>query len=870
MAAPTVVGFASSRESYGVATYTRSIAMPAGVQAGDTVFLAVAIAGASTTTFDPTGWTVVQPLTTVGTRSWTVLAKTVTAADVAALSYTFTTTGGGGMTLAVVVTRGGDLAARTVGAPWMRNTDGTGGTDARTLGRPMAVTAPSLVLSFHGEATTALETAPPTVAGGTLVGHANYQTAASSNIEQVLAVAEPVTSGSSSTHLVTWQNTSQNGVATAVVLPGVTAGPPPATGNLARVGSSHFTQTSLRVSAAVTDASRTVTATSGTTTRTLAVDPVTRWGWADFPGLEPGTAHTFRFAVDGVEQTDVVLDAATMPAGPSSFVVVAGSCQFTGSDHPVWDRIREERALFAAHSGDLHYEDARTAEAWRAGVDASMNAPRFRAMLASTPLTWQWDNHDRLIVDTLNLGTTDPATLTQYRTYAGTDGWPGATTNNRTWVAGRVRFIQTDHWTVRDDPDLVAEPRTMMGAEQKQWFKDTLAAATEPVIVWFTQWTGQNNANGRWNSFVAETTELEQWINARPGIKARMIHVGGDSHSLQADSGTRVGSHRFAGVPSLNVSGFNRAAMNVTGTVTPAWDIACRTIFNDPATEPEAKWGAYSRITVDDDGTNVRLLWEAVRVDDTGAVDVLASYERTLGTVVVDGKPCTVWSWDPVRGRSVPLSFVAPSTMPAGLAAQWTFDDPANLGAERVAGRTLALEGATPLAARGGYALAASGAAARGVADDGFLSRDGFTVCAWVLPTSATSASSQRVAFLMGGTAVAELYYWYRSLAGSPYDVRRASIVIGGSSKNAVSQVRDTSGGANRRWHMLAAVYDGTAIRLYEDGALLASTAATGIVDDPDTFEAYALADGAIDDVEVWDYPFTAAEVAARFAETNR
>ncbi|MFB7890296.1 LamG domain-containing protein [Cellulosimicrobium cellulans] len=271
----------------------------------------------------------------------------------------------------------------------------------------------------------------------------------------------------------------------------------------------------------------------------------------------------------------------------------------------------------------------------------------------------------------------------------------------------------------------------------------------------------------------------------------------------------------------------------------------------------------------------VVVLWDAVAAEpDTATVtwwDGTAEHTRRIAWWDGAGAETLLaeW-WDPVAAKLYTIvQPPEPEPLPVGLMAQWTFDDPDNLGAERVAARTLTLEGAVPVAARGGYALGASGASARGVADDGFLSRSGFTVCAWFLPTSATS-TAQRVAFLMGSTAVAELYYWYRNVGGNPYDVRRAAVMIGGASKNALSSVRDLSGGANRRWRMVAAVYDGATIALYEDGVLVTSTAATGLVDDPDTFEAYAVGDGAIDDVEVWDYPFTAAEVAARHTATKR
>ncbi|MBW1640477.1 hypothetical protein G3H63_15540 [Microbacterium resistens] len=371
------------------------------------------------------------------------------------------------------------------------------------------------------------------------------------------------------------------------------------------------------------------------TRHNVATDPTSGWGHVTFRELSAGTQYAVTLEVDGALQRDATITTRTLPAPgvATSFVMVTGSCQFTGSNHPVWDAIAADSPVVLAHMGDLHYGDATTVATWRASVEASLTAARFQALLEGVPMTWTWDNHDRIIADDggpgtpLNLGRTDPATNAEWRKLAGADGWASADTAGRTFVVGRVRFIQTDQWTARDDPDAgtAAAPLSFLGAAQKQWWKDTLDAATEPVIVWLCQWTGQNHANGRWNSFPDETAELEAWLDARPGIKARMVMIGGDSHSVQVTDGTRTRAdgQRFAGIPNYNISGFNRSADGIQGG--PGWlvDAALR----GPG-DPEADWGGYSRVTVTDHGPTLTLLWEGVRVDSTGATDVMAS--RTL------------------------------------------------------------------------------------------------------------------------------------------------------------------------------------------------------------------------------------------------
>lgn len=372
------------------------------------------------------------------------------------------------------------------------------------------------------------------------------------------------------------------------------------------------------------------------------------WLHANFQDVAPDSLWVVKFRVNDVVQTDVQLTGRTLPSWmtPTSFVAVTGSCQVTGSNHMIFDKMAADNPLFFAHMGDLHYKDASDFSEWRAGMESSMKAPRFAALLEKTFFHWSMDNHDRVITNPggdpalgLNLGATDPRTVTEWRKLAGNQEWATEDTLGRTWVVGRVRFIQTDMWSKRDDPDFVASPRTFLGAAQKQWWKDVMGSATEPLIVWFTQWTGRNNATGRWASFPEETAELEAFVDARPGLKRRMVLIGGDSHSLQADSGTHnalrnaSSSYRWRGIPSLNVSGIDKNG-GTTGDAGAAgqWDIANAGLRT--AEEPANGWGAYSRMTFTDDGLHLRFKWEAVRMDYSGNTSVLAWFERSFGNTM--------------------------------------------------------------------------------------------------------------------------------------------------------------------------------------------------------------------------------------------
>lgn len=531
-----------------------------------------------------------------------------------------------------------------LGSIWRRQDNG-GSSGVIVAPSLTTIEVDSLLIAFTGEASNALGGyAATTLNGFTKAAELTEGPTAATDIEWISAWSKlQPTVGATGLFQITYTPTALNGVGQQIAVPSATDPTPPASGCIgSRVPTSvlhdSITVGVDRINGTVIEIAAKLGATE-VARQTVAIDATSGWGSTTFTGLEPDSSYGFDFYVDDVLQTDTQALILTHPAPgtPTSFKFVTGSCQFTGSNHPIWDRIREENARQLGHMGDLHYGDATTLEAWRAAVESSLTAPRFRAMLGLLPVTWTWDNHDRIITNPagagtgLNLGETDPATNTEWRKLAGTAGWASADTAGRSWVIGRVRFIQTDQWTVRDDGDGDPAPRTFLGVAQKQWFKDTLDAATEEVIVWLCQWTGQNHANGRWNSFPEETAELEAFINARPAVKARMVMIGGDSHSLQVTDGARTlaDGQRFAGIPNYNISGFNRTSDAGQGGAGWLDDRPLRATG-----QPEADWGGYSRLTFTDDGEAVTLLWEGVRVDPTGATDVMNAQ-----TLVFAGSP---------------------------------------------------------------------------------------------------------------------------------------------------------------------------------------------------------------------------------------
>lgn len=356
------------------------------------------------------------------------------------------------------------------------------------------------------------------------------------------------------------------------------------------------------------------------------------WGSATFTGLTPNTRYRIRAQVDGAYQTDTKFEGTaikTLATGVvSSFVAIAGSCNFTGSNHPVWDNIAAENPVFLAHMGDLHYVDATAEAAWRAGMESSLTAAKMKTMLQGTMMNWVPDNHD--IIRTTPAGGGSADTATAWKNMAGSYDHASSDSLGRSWRHGRILFIHPDLRTARDNYNS-GGGTVLFGAAQKTWLGNLIDAAAADssigMVVFLSTWTARNDGSGRWDSYPAESSWLEGKFNAYPALKAKTVMVGGDSHVLQADSGARTGSlWRFSGIPSLNISGFNRSSQYATG----GWDIAEADLRTSG--QAEADWGGYSRMTFADDGSTVSFTWDAVRINAAGTPDVMATWSKSFGS----------------------------------------------------------------------------------------------------------------------------------------------------------------------------------------------------------------------------------------------
>jgi phosphodiesterase/alkaline phosphatase D-like protein len=219
-------------------------------------------------------------------------------------------------------------------------------------------------------------------------------------------------------------------------------------------------------------------------------------------GLEPNTQYYYALSINTRVDRKTRGSFKTFPAaGPASFQIAFASCGRTGSTRDVFDRIREHRPLFYMNMGDFHYLDIKTNSValFRGGYDQVLASPQQGDLYRALPFVYMWDDHDYGGNDASKRSPTHVAARRAYDEYV--PHYPLGDADEKeaiyqSFTVGRVKFIITDLRSHRDEPKKKDDAeKSMMGAKQKQWFKDELLAANGkyPLIVWMTSvpWIGE-------------------------------------------------------------------------------------------------------------------------------------------------------------------------------------------------------------------------------------------------------------------------------------------------------------------------------------------------------------------------------------------
>lgn len=348
--------------------------------------------------------------------------------------------------------------------------------------------------------------------------------------------------------------------------------------------------------------------------------------------LAPGTEYHYALAWDGQVDRSRSGRFRTFEDGPHAFRVALGGCAHTGSQHRVFDVIRRLQPDLMLHLGDMHYEDIDQPDPalFQAAYHKVHASPAQSALYRTVAIAYMWDDHDYGPNNSSRQAPGQDVAQQMYRAYVPHYPLPAGSSTRPIYQAftmGRVRILVTDLRSARTANGTDDEaPRTMMGAEQKAWFKEQLLKArdTYPVIAWVSSvpWIANDpEALDRWSGYPEERRELATYIDSI-GVADQMVVLSGDAHMVALDDGTNnhYGLSGGGGFPVVHAAALDRPGSVKGGPYTHGPYPNPWTLFGRGA-------GQFVQMDVQDDGGDeVCITWTGTRVpyDETAPpVDLL-------------------------------------------------------------------------------------------------------------------------------------------------------------------------------------------------------------------------------------------------------
>jgi phosphodiesterase/alkaline phosphatase D-like protein len=319
-------------------------------------------------------------------------------------------------------------------------------------------------------------------------------------------------------------------------------------------------------------------------------------------GLAAGTTYYHRCGVTtgGVEGFTPVSSKpfTTAPTGQTNFAFCFASCDET-SNATTPATIANRNDAFFLHLGDLYYNDGASSSVsnFRTEMVDKIQASNYKTLFDTTPISYTPSDHDGM-ENNDNFGT-HPTNWTNWnqvhRELFPQLSRPGGSMGiYTTWTWGRLRFIQLDTRSFASSASASDNSsKTMLGATQKQWLKDTISNDSTSkvfVLVQDTVWMGSaSSGNQTWRGWNTERTELANFFSASG---KNICMLGGDMHAVAANNGT--------GSPG-GIAVFQAAPLSNDVSHEPGpW-----TAGPEPGTG--SKTQQYGRIVVTDTGTQIAL-----------------------------------------------------------------------------------------------------------------------------------------------------------------------------------------------------------------------------------------------------------------------
>jgi alkaline phosphatase D len=348
--------------------------------------------------------------------------------------------------------------------------------------------------------------------------------------------------------------------------------------------------------------------------------------------LTPQTTYHYALEINGQVDTAYSGHFRTFADGPFSFRVALGSCAVTGSNHPVFETIRKAQPDLFLHMGDFHYEDivSTIPRPFRLAYRTVHGAKRQADLYRSTALAYVWDDHDYGPDNSSRLAPGRDVAQRVYREYVPHYDLAREDLEYpiyQAFTVGRVRFLLTDLRSARTPNEAPDSIKTMMGAGQKEWFKNQLARAKDryPVVAWVTSvpWISGGGPD-RWGGFAEERRELATYIDSI-GIADQMVILSGDAHMVALDDGThnQYGLEGGGGFPVVHAAALDQIGSVKGGPYTHG-------PFPNPFAVLGSTDGQFVLMDVEDDGGDeVCITWTGKRHEiNTGRVIDLLEWQK--------------------------------------------------------------------------------------------------------------------------------------------------------------------------------------------------------------------------------------------------
>jgi hypothetical protein len=350
-------------------------------------------------------------------------------------------------------------------------------------------------------------------------------------------------------------------------------------------------------------------------------------------GLSPFTRYYYGIVGDGVldEQKIGQFVTTPVPGAATSFSFAHYSCSDTDSNHIGHDHLWQHNPAFLVQHGDFHYHDYGGSDVNRRleYYDRQLLQPNPERMYRNVGLYQTWDDHDFI-------GSNSRGRLSDGTYYSGNSSarqawriffphgplhqndpelYLGGGDIGEVAQWGRLRLIKSDLRSER----MEGTDNEVMGASQKQWWKDQVLAAknTGQIVCWVCSmpWIASSNSD-TWAGNPTERQELIDYAFSI-GMQNSIFVVSGDMHAIALNTG----GHVYGGWPVFHAAAMDRSPGNKGGP------------YTHPPYADEDVRGQWGKVQINDTGGST------IAVDFIGMVnsDPLASHTATVTLAVPAG-----------------------------------------------------------------------------------------------------------------------------------------------------------------------------------------------------------------------------------------